>query len=114
MSRDPNGPVSPFYVTLGGDLKRIRTAKGHSLADVQRLSGRRFTASVVKSYEMATRRISIESLFVLAEVYGVPVTTFLPRSAGGLVVPLNAAVEQLQRLAVGEPGQTVTSLGGQP
>jgi transcriptional regulator with XRE-family HTH domain len=51
-------------------LRRAREELGLSLRDVSRSSGGRFTASGIAGYERGERRISVERLCELAEVYG--------------------------------------------
>lgn len=57
---------------LGIALRRAREELGLSLRDVGRRSGGRFTASGIAGYERGERRISVERLCELAEIYGVP------------------------------------------
>jgi transcriptional regulator with XRE-family HTH domain len=58
--------------SLGTALRRAREELGLSLRDASRRSGGRFTASGIAGYERGERRISVERLCELAEIYGVP------------------------------------------
>jgi transcriptional regulator with XRE-family HTH domain len=57
---------------LGIALRRARTELGLSLRDASRRSGGRFTASGIAGYERGERRISVERLCELAELYEAP------------------------------------------
>lgn len=70
--------VTAFYVDVGRRLTSTRHARGWSLTDAERRSGGQFKAVVVGSYERGDRRVSLESLYALADLYEVPVGTFLP------------------------------------
>lgn len=59
---------------IGQELKKIRKQKGLSLADVESLSGGRWKAVVIGSYERADRAISIGRLSALMALYQTPVS----------------------------------------
>jgi transcriptional regulator with XRE-family HTH domain len=56
---------------LGKALRRAREERGLSLREASRRSQGRFTASGIAGYERGERRISVERMCALAEVYGV-------------------------------------------
>ncbi len=83
---------------LGKALRRAREERGLSLRDASRRSGGRFTPSGIAGYERGERRISVERLVALSEVYGVPPQRILAdglRGPGELVGVDRAALEDL-------------------
>ncbi len=94
---------------VGERLRRVRTERGFSLQDVERLSEGRWKAAVIGSYERGDRNISATRLLELAEFYEVPASEVLPgdgsarRSEEG-----GAIIIDLERLeAAGDPYEGV-------
>jgi transcriptional regulator with XRE-family HTH domain len=67
-------PVDPSSVarTLGDVLRIVRESRSLSLRQVTVRSHGGFKPSSVASYERAERRITVDRLFTLAELYRVP------------------------------------------
>jgi transcriptional regulator with XRE-family HTH domain len=63
---------------LGARLRAVRRSQGLRLQDVEQLSGGRFKAVVIGSYERGDRAVSASKLVALAAFYGVPVAELLP------------------------------------
>lgn len=63
---------------VGERLRRVRSERGFSLQDVERLSEGRWKAAVIGSYERGDRNISATRLLELAEFYEVPAAEVLP------------------------------------
>lgn len=84
---------------LGRALRRAREARGFSLRDASRSSGGRFTPSGIAGYERGERRISVERLCALADLYGVRPDRLLAdalRAPGALGIDLDlSAVAEL-------------------
>ena len=64
---------------LGGRLRAIRQQQGLTLQQVEELSGGRWKAVVVGSYERGDRAVSVAKLAELSEFYNVPVSELLPK-----------------------------------
>src|SRR5689334_21509987 len=71
--------LGSYARALGARLRAVRTQQHLSLHGVERKSAGRWKAVVVGSYERGDRAISVQRLAELAEFYGVPVNTLLPR-----------------------------------
>jgi transcriptional regulator with XRE-family HTH domain len=67
------GPAGLNLRQLGERLRDARTGKRWTRSDVERLSGGRWTAAAVGSYERAERMLTAVNLFLLAEFYRVPI-----------------------------------------
>lgn len=99
--------ASAFAETLGQVLRQTRRYRGLTLQEAQRISGDRFTASSLGSYERGHRAISLERFCDLAALYGVPADQLLgnvldrltPDDLVEIVVDLN----QLRLLPGEEP-----------
>ena len=94
---------------LGRALRRVREERGLSLREASRRSQGRFTPSGIAGYERGERRISVERMCVLAEIYGVQPERLLaaalhPAGASPVEVDLSA----LERL----PPELRTLLAG--
>ena len=63
---------------IGQELKKFRKQRGLSLADVENLSGGRWKAVVVGSYERADRAITIGRLGALMALYQTPISALFP------------------------------------
>lgn len=63
---------------VGQELKKIRKQRGLSLADVEALSGGRWKAVVVGSYERADRAITVGRLSSLMALYQAPIGALFP------------------------------------
>ena len=94
----------PSYNELVGmRLRSIRTQRGMSLQDVQRVSEQEFKAAVLGAYERGERSLSVPRLRRLATFYGVPITQLLPQetdeqpsvpmATGGMTIDLNRVEE---------------------
>ncbi len=94
----------PSYNELVGmRLRSIRSQRGMSLQDVQRMSEQEFKAAVLGAYERGERSLSVPRLRRLATFYGVPITQLLPQesdeqlpvpmSTGGMTIDLNRVEE---------------------
>lgn len=94
---------------VGERLRRVRSERGLSLQDVERLSDGRWKAAVIGSYERGDRNISATRLLELAEFYEVGASEVLP--GGGPVrrsEDSSAVILDLVRLeAAGERWQGV-------
>jgi transcriptional regulator with XRE-family HTH domain len=78
-------PPATFAEVTGAVLRQVRMHRSLSLRQVTDRSGGRFKPSSVASYERGDRQISVERLFSLAEVYGVPperIVTAIARRLG--------------------------------
>lgn len=85
---------------LGKALRRAREERGLSLRNASRRSAGRFTPSGIAGYERGERRISVERLVALSEVYGVLPQRILAdglRVPGELVEIDRGALEDLPR-----------------
>lgn len=76
--RGAEEPADEFSRQLGRWLRAARQLRGWSLADVEKLSGGRFRAGALRTYETADRHMDPETLTGLAAFYRVPVTLLLP------------------------------------
>jgi transcriptional regulator with XRE-family HTH domain len=79
---------------LGARLRAVRRSQGLRLQDVEQLSGGRFKAVVIGSYERGDRAIATHKLAMLADFYGVPVSELLPDD--GWIAAPGRATESLQ------------------
>ncbi|MEX2420452.1 MAG: helix-turn-helix transcriptional regulator [Actinomycetota bacterium] len=85
---------------LGKALRRAREERGLSLRDASRRSAGRFTPSGIAGYERGERRISVERLVALSEVYGVLPQRILAdtlREPGELIEVDRGALEDLPK-----------------
>ena len=64
---------------LGENLRAVRNRRGWSLHDVENESGGQWKAVVVGSYERGDRALTVPRLVGLADFYGVPASSLLPR-----------------------------------
>jgi transcriptional regulator with XRE-family HTH domain len=64
---------------LGNRLRAIRQQQGLTLQQVEELSGGKWKAVVVGSYERGDRAVSVAKLAELGEFYNVPVSELLPK-----------------------------------
>ncbi len=94
---------------LGRALRQAREERGLSLREASRRSQGRFTPSGIAGYERGERRISVERMCALAEVYGVRPERLL---AAGLhpagAAPVEVDLSSLERL----PPELRTLLAG--
>jgi transcriptional regulator with XRE-family HTH domain len=70
-----------FAKQLGARLRAIRQQQNLSLNAVQELSGGRWKAVVVGSYERGDRALTVVRLAELAAFYDVPVSQIIPNTA---------------------------------
>ena len=71
--------MSEYQKRLGSRLRAIRQQQGLTLQQVEELSGGKWKAVVVGSYERGDRAVSVSKLAELSEFYNVPVTELLPK-----------------------------------
>lgn len=62
---------------LGTRLRAVRKSQNYSLSDIEELSKGSFKAVVLGSYERGARAMTVARLVELAEIYQVPISTFL-------------------------------------
>lgn len=89
---------------LGARLRRVRLARGLSLAAVAHQSGGAWPAAVIGSYERGDRAISVGRLAALAAFYRLPVAALLPDAGDPAAV-----VDKLRRVLRG----ALAELGGE-
>ncbi len=70
--------MTEYAKILGARLRTVRQRSGMSLERVQQMSGYRWKAVVVGSYERGDRAVSVQKLAELARFYGVPMSELLP------------------------------------
>lgn len=68
-----------YQKRLGARLRAIRQQQGLTLQQVEELSGGRWKAVVVGSYERGDRAVSVAKLAELSDFYNVPVSELLPK-----------------------------------
>jgi transcriptional regulator with XRE-family HTH domain len=71
--------VLEYQRRLGSRLRAIRQQQGLTLQQVEELSGGKWKAVVVGSYERGDRAVSVAKLAELSEFYNVPVSELLPK-----------------------------------
>lgn len=76
--------ASEYQKRLGSRLRAIRQQQGLTLQQVEEVSGGRWKAVVVGSYERGDRAVSVAKLAELSEFYNVPVSELLPKEEGGV------------------------------
>ena len=87
-----------FGARVGERLREVRTGRGWSLQDVERISDGAWKAAVVGSYERGDRNITASRLLALAEFYGVAPSAVLPPDGGPVRDPDGALVIDLVAL----------------
>ena len=71
--------ATDYQRKLGSRLRAIRQQQGLTLQQVEEVSGGRWKAVVVGSYERGDRAVSVAKLAELSEFYNVPVSELLPK-----------------------------------
>lgn len=71
--------MTEYQAKLGSRLRAIRQQQGLTLQQVEEVSGGRWKAVVVGSYERGDRAVSVAKLAELSEFYNVPVSELLPK-----------------------------------
>lgn len=71
--------ANDYQKRLGARLRAIRQQQGLTLQQVEEVSGGRWKAVVVGSYERGDRAVSVAKLAELSEFYNVPVSELLPK-----------------------------------
>ena len=71
--------ATDYQKKLGSRLRAIRQQQGLTLQQVEEVSGGRWKAVVVGSYERGDRAVSVAKLAELSEFYNVPVSELLPK-----------------------------------
>ncbi|CAN5381243.1 helix-turn-helix domain-containing protein [soil metagenome] len=71
--------ATDYQKRLGSRLRAIRQQQGLTLQQVEEVSGGRWKAVVVGSYERGDRAVSVAKLAELSEFYNVPVSELLPK-----------------------------------
>jgi transcriptional regulator with XRE-family HTH domain len=66
-----------FGREVGSRLRQARKSRGWSLADVEELSGGRWSKEALGTYERADRQMLVEYAGGLAEFYGLDLRTLL-------------------------------------
>jgi transcriptional regulator with XRE-family HTH domain len=87
---------------LGNRLRAIRQQQGLTLQQVEEISGGKWKAVVVGSYERGDRAVSVAKLAELSEFYNVPVSELLPKEdlpSAGPAGAANKVMLDLRRLA---------------
>lgn len=64
--------MEPTTASVAQRLRRVRQARGWSLAQVENESGGRIKVAALGSYERCDRALSLERTIMLADIYGVP------------------------------------------
>lgn len=75
---DAAAPAGDYGKRLGARLRAIRQQQRLSLSAVQELSGGRWKAVVVGSYERGDRALTVARLAELAAFYNVPIAEIVP------------------------------------
>ena len=108
-----------FGDQVGQRLRAIRRQRGLSLDDVERLSGGRWSASAIGSYERGFRNLSLPRLRDLAEFYSVPIGALLGEAevasggtTGRLVLDLVALGEQEDAAPIARYANTIAAERG--
>ncbi|MGI9017860.1 MAG: transcriptional regulator [Euzebya sp.] len=71
--------ATDYQKRLGARLRAIRQQQGLTLQQVEEVSGGRWKAVVVGSYERGDRAVSVAKLAELSEFFNVPVSELLPK-----------------------------------
>jgi transcriptional regulator with XRE-family HTH domain len=96
-------------IVAGEVLRQVRLARSLSLRQVTVRSGGRFKPSSVASYERGERKISLERLFALADVYDMAPERIVAAIAHNLEAD-TAVVDRDQRRRAGARKDTVVVL----
>lgn len=81
--------MTKYQHRLGDRLRAIRQQQDLTLQQVEEISGGRWKAVVVGSYERGDRAVSVPKLAELSQFYNVPVSELLPKD--GPPAPAQAA-----------------------
>ena len=73
--------LEQYTKDVGSRLRRARTMRGLSLAQVQKATGGRWSDAAIGSYERGERHIRVEDLAGLAQFYGVDPLFLMPGAA---------------------------------
>ena len=111
-------PDNSYNVEVGRRMRAARKSLRLSLSRVQELSQGEFRSSVLGAYERGDRRITIERLHRLADIYGIPVELLLPPSdetpppLGLEVIDLREPIDltQVDRLVGGDKAADILNL----
>ena len=108
-----------FGDQVGQRLRAIRRQRGLSLDEVERLSGGRWSASAIGSYERGFRNLSLPRLRDLAAFYSVPIGALLgesepatPGVAGRLVLDLVALSEREEAAPIARYASSIAAERG--
>ncbi|MDP9406058.1 MAG: transcriptional regulator [Actinomycetota bacterium] len=71
--------MTDYQRRLGGRLRAIRQQQGLTLQQVEEVSGGKWKAVVVGSYERGDRAVSVAKLAELSEFFNIPVSELLPK-----------------------------------
>jgi len=74
-------------------LRAIRTSRGYSLGDVERLSNRAIRAVVLGSYERGDRSLSIKKALAIAHFYDVPISYLLEEPKNSITSTFPAVID---------------------
>lgn len=94
-----NQPANqPTNESIAVRIRKIRKARGWSLADVEKLSKGNFKAVVLGSYERGDRSMSVKRAIDLAKLYGVPLHYLLQEELVPVIARRNPLVLDLRRV----------------
>src|SRR5450755_1332893 len=101
--------ATPFALTFGDRLRKVREARGQSLRDVQIDTSGKWTIAMVGSWERAGRNATVARANDLCEYYGIPLREVLDPSplvsAAFVSITRSAAPaekERIRRLLIAE------------
>lgn len=88
----------PTHESIAVRIRKIRKARGWSLADVEKLSKGNFKAVVLGSYERGDRTMSVKRAIDLANFYGVPFHYLVQEEQVPVMVRRNPLILDLRRV----------------
>ena len=95
-------PVNMFFQptqeSIAIRLRKLRKARGWSLADIERRSQGRFKAVVLGSYERGDRALSVKRAIDLATIYSVPLHYLLAEPENDIKGMKQALILDLRRV----------------
>ncbi|MFA5918003.1 MAG: helix-turn-helix transcriptional regulator [Candidatus Nanopelagicaceae bacterium] len=88
----------PTNESIAVRIRKIRKARGWSLADVEKFSKGNFKAVVLGSYERGDRTMSVKRAIDLANFYGVPLHYLVQEEQVPVMVGRNPLILDLRRV----------------
>lgn len=88
----------PTQESIAIRLRKLRKARGWSLADIERRSKGRFKAVVLGSYERGDRALSIKRAIELATIYSVPLHYLLAEPENDIKAVKKALILDLRKV----------------